>query len=248
MTSYSSTKPAQQYVGNELELFASATVWKSYVRSKLQPYLGRSVIEVGAGLGGTTRFLCSGREEKWLCVEPDPQLADQIQSAIAARTLPQCCEVLCGTLATLDRQPRFDTILYIDVLEHIADDAAELRLAADFLAPRGHLVILGPAHQWLFTPFDQAIGHFRRYTKRSLAAAAPPHCRCVKLAYLDSVGLLASCANRVMLNQSMPTVRQITVWDKGMVRCSRVLDRLLGYTVGKSILGVWQKELDTDGK
>jgi hypothetical protein len=140
--------------------------------------------------------------------------------------------------------------VYIDVLEHIEKDAAELRLAAEFLAPEGHLIVLGPAHQWLFTPFDEAIGHFRRYSKKSLAAVAPPLCRCIKLAYLDSVGLLASCGNRVVLNRSMPTVRQINFWDKWMVPCSRVLDGLLGHTVGKSILGVWQKgkELANEGK
>lgn len=72
------------------------------------------------------------------------------------------------TLAALPRDSRFDTILYIDVLEHIADDRAELVEAARRLNPGGYLVVLSPAHQWLFTAFDAAIGHVRRYTAKSL--------------------------------------------------------------------------------
>ena len=64
----------------------------------------------------------------------------------------------------------------------------------------------------------------------------------MKLLYLDSVGMLASGANRLLLSQAMPTERQILTWDRLMIPVSRVLDPLLGYTVGKSILGVWKRE------
>jgi hypothetical protein len=229
------------YVGSELELFAGAAVWKEYLRRRITPYLGSDVLEVGAGLGGTTRLLCRGDRRRWVCLEPDPSLSRQIEKAVGEGALPPYCSVVVGTLDQIAPAPPFDTLLYIDVLEHIEDDGGELARAAEFLTPGGHVVVLSPAHDWLFTAFDKAIGHYRRYTRPSLRAVAPKELEPVRLEYLDSVGLLASLANRLMLRQSMPTPRQIAVWDRGMVRVSRWLDPLLRYNLGKSVLGVFRR-------
>ncbi|MBV9122988.1 MAG: class I SAM-dependent methyltransferase [Planctomycetes bacterium] len=229
------------YAGSELETFALAKNWKGYLRSQIAGHLGSEVLEVGAGLGTTTRFLCDGTPKRWLCLEPDQDLALALQSSLGEGRLPACCEGKVGTLTDLGAAEQFDTILYIDVLEHIEDDHGELQAAAGHLRPGGKLIVLSPAHQWLFTPFDQAIGHFRRYSKKSLAAAAPPSLRCVRLDYLDAVGLLASLGNRLLLHSSTPTPRQIQFWDRRLVTVSRKIDRWLGHTIGKSVLGIWQK-------
>src|SRR5262245_19374624 len=165
----------------------------------MRPYLGSRVLEVGAGIGGTTRVLCRGTEGRWLCVEPDAALAAQVRELVSRGALPRCCEARVGTLAELGDAGTFDTVLYVDTLEHIAEDRAELDRAAGFLDGGGHLLVLAPAHQWLFSPFDRSIGHHRRYTRRSLAAIGPGSLELVKLIYLDAVGLLASLANRVLL-------------------------------------------------
>jgi SAM-dependent methyltransferase len=229
------------YVGSELELFAQATNWKRYVASRVRPELRADVLEIGAGLGTTTRTLCNGRQRRWLCLEPDAQMAAALESAIAAGQLPACCRVQAGTLADLDPAERFDAILYVDVLEHIADDRAELETAAGHLAANGKLIVLAPAHQWLFSPFDRAIGHYRRYNKKLLREIGPVSLTCRCLAYLDAVGLVASLGNRWLLGQSMPSARQIWLWDKLMVPISRFVDPLLGHRLGKSILAIWEK-------
>jgi hypothetical protein len=113
------------------------------------------------------------------------------------------------------------------------------RVAAH-LKPGGYLVVLGPAHQWFFSPFDQAIGHYRRYNRASLAALKPQGLTLQRIKYLDSVGLLASLGSR-LLSQKMPTPSQIKLWDQWMVPISRCLDRILNFTIGKSVLGVWVK-------
>ena len=64
----------------------------------------------------------------------------------------------------------------------------------------------------------------------------------MKLIYLDSVGLLASAGNRLLLRQSMPTERQILAWDRLMIPVSRVIDPVFGHRLGKSVLGVWRRE------
>jgi hypothetical protein len=118
---------------------------------------------------------------------------------------------------------------------------AELQRAAHRLRPGGRVIILSPAHQWLFTPFDSSIGHFRRYNRSSLSKASPPGLQLESIFYLDSCGIVASAANQLLLRQSMPTKAQIGVWDKFIVPISRLVDPLLMYSLGKSIVGVWRK-------
>jgi SAM-dependent methyltransferase len=229
------------YVGTELDLFAEATNWKKYLHSQMADSLGPAVLEVGAGFGGTTRQICRARHERWVCLEPDAELAGRISASIRDGLLPASCEAAIGTTAQLPPEPAFDTILYVDVLEHIEDDAAEVARAATLLRPGGHIVALSPAHPWLFTPFDKAIGHYRRYTKHTLACLTPSHgLKLVRMVYLDSVGLLASLGNMLLLKQSMPNRKQIAVWDKLMVSLSRFADPLLARSLGKSVLGIWR--------
>ncbi len=206
----------------------------------LRPYLRGAVLEVGAGLGATTAALCDGRQPRWVCLEPDRAMAAALARRIEAGGLPACCRAVCGTVADLPPAERFDAVAYIDVLEHVEADAAELAAAAARLRPGGHLIVLAPAHRWLYSPFDAAIGHHRRYTRPSLARVVPAGLTPVRLAYLDSAGLLASAANRWLLRRPLPDARQIALWDGVLVPLSRVLDPLLGFRLGKSVLGIWR--------
>jgi 2-polyprenyl-3-methyl-5-hydroxy-6-metoxy-1,4-benzoquinol methylase len=229
------------YVGTELALFEKARNWKSYYGQLIQPFLKGSVLEVGAGIGATTQSLCDGSQENWVCLEPDAELAAVIKQKIKLGQLPSCCTAQVGASADLPPQIRFDAIIYIDVLEHIENDHAELVGIIQYLKPSGYLLILSPAHQWLYTPFDKAIGHFRRYNKSSLRQAIPESLQCVALRYLDSVGMLASAGNSLLLKSAMPTAKQLQFWDRLMIPLSRLIDPLVGYRIGKTIVGVWQK-------
>lgn len=224
------------YPGLELKLFEQAHNWKSYWSSRIAPYVRGAVLEVGAGIGANTGLLASLDFARWTCLEPDASLAKQIQLPAGGRH-----EVTLGILSDLAADLQFDSILYIDVLEHIEDHAAEMVRAAARLKPGGSLIVLSPAHPFLFTPFDEAIGHYRRYTRASLRAVSPASLTEVTVTYLDSVGMLASLGNRLLLGQSMPTAQQIGVWDRWMVPPSRITDRLTGGHLGKSVLGVWRR-------
>lgn len=231
-----------EYSGSELEIFSEAIYWKSYWGSQVSPYLGQRVLEVGAGIGGTTRNLCKKKHDLWLALEPDQRMTNDLSRQAAMGNMPECCQVQCGTLKTLKAEQQFDTILYIDVLEHIEDDFDEVQRAKALLAPGGYLVVLAPAHQWLYTPFDQAIGHYRRYSQKTLSRLSPEDLQCISTRYLDSVGLLASLGNRLLLRSAQPTRQQIRIWDRYMVRLSTFVDPILLYRIGKSILVVWQRQ------
>ena len=230
------------YQGSELELFSRAVNWKGYFGGLLRPHLGRRVLDVGAGIGANVASMDTPNVIEWVCLEPDDGMAARIGERIQRHELPSKCRVIVGTIDRLSVEDRFDTILYIDVLEHIADDAGELGRAAAHLADGGRLAVLSPAHQFLFTPFDAAIGHHRRYSRRALLRLAPPRLKLVDVRMIDSFGLLASLANRLLLRSSMPSEGQILLWDRVLVPLSRVGDRLSLHRLGKSVLAVWCRQ------
>jgi hypothetical protein len=227
------------YPGTELELFATATNWKRYIAALITPYIGERVLDVGAGIGGHVPFLCRHCVREWVCLEPDARLASRLARRIADGELPALCRVSTGTLDQLGASGLFSTVLYLDVLEHIAEDQKELAKAANRLTAGGSLIVLAPAHQFLFSAFDRAIGHYRRYSASSLRALAPPGCHLAAWRMLDSAGFFASLTNRLLLGSATPSTRQVAFWDKVLVPASRRLDPLFGYHFGKSILARW---------
>lgn len=229
------------YEGGELPVFAEATTWKRYVAAEVAPFLRGRVLEVGAGLGWTTLALWRDSILSWTALEPDAGLADQAAARYATSSLTRVSVRTCK-LSDLGASECFDTILYIDVLEHILDDVGEMRRASAHLASGGHLVVLAPAHQWLYSPFDAAIGHHRRYSASMLRQAAPENLVEVRLRYLDAVGVLASLGNRLLLRNAHPTFGQVRFWDRRLVPISRIVDRCLAYRLGRSVLGAWRLE------
>jgi hypothetical protein len=94
-----------------------------------------------------------------------------------------------------------------------------------------------------FSPFDQAIGHYRRYSRGSLAALAPTSLEQVTLIYLDSVGMLLSLGNRFILRSARPSEASLRFWNDRIIPISRRLDPMLGYNLGKTVLGIWRNPL-----
>jgi protein-L-isoaspartate O-methyltransferase len=229
-----------EYIGKELSIFQEAINWKNYIKNLLKRYVQEYILEVGAGIGANTMVLGHLPHREWFCLEPDGILFKQLESNIAHEDIKNC-SAQNTTIDSLSKDRLFDTILYLDVLEHIQEDQQEVVKSLQHLKVGGHLIILGPAHQWLFTPFDSAIGHYRRYSKSTLRDIIPKDIVTVRLLYLDCVGLLASLANKLFLRQSQPTLRQVKTWDRYMVPISRKFDLLLRYKLGKSVLFIGRK-------
>ncbi|MHB8138222.1 MAG: class I SAM-dependent methyltransferase [Smithellaceae bacterium] len=228
------------YVGSELYLFENAINWKFYLKSIIRKYFKSPVLEVGAGLGGTTKVFCDNNFE-WYCLEPDDELLEKLEHKIIQKELPGSCHPLRGTINSIPIEMKFSTILYVDVLEHIEKDEMELCNACDRLQDGGNLILIAPAHSFLMSPFDHAIGHFRRYTKKGLNDIVPANMQLLFLGYLDSCGMIASLINKIFLRNKLPSKAQIFFWDRVMVRISMLVDRIIFFTIGKSVLGVWRK-------
>ena len=229
------------YLGKNLELFEKANTWKRYWGSILRPYILKEgqILEVGCGISGNTILFHDMPYIKWTGLEPDFKLR---------KTAAKKCKgyarinIVGGNIKDLSHQEYFDLNLYIDVLEHIDDDRTELSEAFLRLKSGVRIFILSPAFQSLYREFDMAIGHFRRYNKETIKMAAPINSEIEKIFYLDSVGLVLNAANKFLLKSQHPNLSQINFWDNIIIPISKILDRIVNYKIGKSIVMVNRKK------
>lgn len=227
------------YEGSELALFKDAVNWKKYYSDAIKPYIQGNVLEVGAGIGVNIPYMVNNKVTHWTSLEPDSSLFNSID-------FPDFTSItfdkIKGVTENLDKENYYDTIVYIDVIEHIEDHRAELERAKSLLKPKGTLILLAPAYQSLFNEFDHSIGHYRRYNKKTLSEIIPNDMVRKELYYLDSLGSIASLCNKLILHQTIPTKNQIKFWDNTIVSLSKVLDIICFRKFGKSLIGIWEKE------
>src|SRR5690349_12881124 len=130
------------YPGQELAFFEKAVNWKAYFSSFIKPFIGKNVLEVGSGIGATTRLLNDGSATRWTLLEPDEEMNKILQHKKETQSQFSNCIIRNETTFQLSSSEKFDTIIYIDVLEHIENDREEMRRAFELLRPNGHLIIL----------------------------------------------------------------------------------------------------------
>lgn len=230
------------YIGKELDVFQYATNWKQYWLGRVQDYILGDTLEVGAGLGINSQIIlknCS-KITTLTSIEPDTSLCNRIQETIGFAS--EKMVIKNCFLKDIDSSNKFDTILYIDVIEHIEKDKDEVDTACNYLKKGGRLIILVPAHNFLYSPFDKSIGHFRRYNKSMLKQSVNSLGSPDKMEYLDAMGFLASSINKLILKKGTPTLSQIQFWDKTLIPISKLIDPMTFHSIGKTLIGVWTKK------
>lgn len=151
------------------------------------PYLGDRVLEVGAGHGTLTDRLARGRTVT--ATDVSPRCVALLEERYAGQAN---VTVVQGDVDDAPTLGRFDAVVLVNVLEHIAEDARAVRSLAQALAPGGHLVVLVPALRSLYSDFDRRIGHHRRYEREELRAlAAGAGLEVVDLRAMNLVGAVA---------------------------------------------------------
>jgi glycosyltransferase involved in cell wall biosynthesis len=210
--------------------------YTAFLWELIRPYVGRRVLEVGSGTGVMTRYLAT--RERVVATDIDPQYIELLRRTYA--DAPNV-EVRALDLARLgeDRLPHheFDTVVCSNVLEHVADDAAALRAMRELLAPGGRVVLIIPALQQLYGSIDEAIGHYRRYTREDIgrkldeAGLAVEHVR-----YFNLLGVPGWFLNaRILRRRAVPGF-QARINDR-LVPLLR-LEQRLKPPLGMSLLAV----------
>jgi SAM-dependent methyltransferase len=205
---------------------ADAGNYNNWLLERGRQFLRRRVLDFGAGIGTFTDDLLAGGAGEVVAVEPDPEFAPRLRERFAGDSRVTVVEADAQWLGGDEARGRFDAVLCLNVLEHIADDALVLRGFHDCLAPGGHLLLLVPAHGLLFGEIDRSVGHERRYSRaplRSLLVEAG--LEPVEVRYVNPVGAVGWLVASRLLRRDQVPAGPLRAYDR-LVPLLRRLDRL----------------------
>ena len=195
-----------------------ATHYNRWIFLRLQPHLKGRTLEVGCGNGNFTSLIapcCS----QLVAVDLNAHYVAQTKARLRQYSH---VEVITADATKMNAQPMFDTIILLDVLEHIEDDVELLRRLRRQLAPGGTLLLKVPAIAALYNSLDTAVGHYRRYTPETLQQAI----LCAKdeqmplafaepvIEYFNAAGILGWWLNGSVLQRTAPPGQQVSWFDR----------------------------------
>lgn len=240
--------PHGAYFGRELESMDFAVNYHRWILDEFRPFLGKRIVEVGAGSGAFSEMLV-GTGPEWLAaIEPSsnmyPLLAERLKKVTAINQGRTFQGTLTDTVEAIRQSGSPDSVIYVNVLEHIEDDALELRMIHSLLQPGGHVLIFVPAHAWLMGSMDRQLGHYRRYSVAELTSKCKAAGFTVRLSgYFDILGVAPWWIMYRLLRARTMSAGAVRFYDRYLVALSRFLQSVIPPPVGKNVILVAQKSL-----
>ena len=232
------------HIEADLQLLNEALAYRAWLFDVVGPHLDQRILEIGAGIGNYTEKLLD-REMVWATDYADSyverlenRFGDRAHIVAASLDLTR---VTTAQKATLVEQ-RFDTVLMMNVLEHIDDDLQAISDMRDCLVDGGRLVIVVPAMQRIFGALDRAYGHFRRYGREDFDERAEGSgMRLVHCGYFNVLGVIGWwVAGRLHRRQYLP--RRQTRLFNAITPVLRTIERIAPPPWGLSLVAVLKKE------
>ncbi len=236
---------------SDLEALAGLENYHGWILDEIRPYLGNRLAEIGAGIGTFTKLLVRAHlnpdpTARLEVFEPASTLCRRLRSDLeeAHTSLIQAGRLLVteGYFQPSSRQ--YDTIIMINVLEHIQDDQESVCTVYQALSPGGTFVVYSPALQWLFSSYDEAVGHYRRYEMRALEQILVKAGFAVVAAkHMDYMGVLPWYLLNVIGGSTSINPHLARLYDRWFVPITRWMEGREGPCLGKNILMVGRKEV-----
>lgn len=205
------------------------------------PHIGQRVLEVGCGVGNVTNLLQDRDLVVGIDVEPECVSARRSRFSGRANIHSELLDVLDPAFLDLEKY-RFDSIVCLNVLEHVSDDRKALEHMHAVLHTGGHVILIIPAFESLYGPIDSNLGHYRRYSKRyigSLAEATGFEIKAVR--YMNFVGFFGWWFNAHVLQKTEQSEQQIRFFDSWIVPVSSRVEALLHPPCGQSVFAVLRR-------
>ena len=226
----------EKYPEIALERFDKATFWILYFVFKIKKFLKDDILEVGAGCGSFTKGYMKNFNSITLTDTDDTSFNLLKKNFVNEKKI----NVIKSSIEDIDK--KFNTLLYFNVLEHVKEDKLEIKNALKKLNNGGHLIILVPAHQKIYSKLDRAVGHYKRYDINFFRENNFENSEIVKLHFLDFFGYALYHLNKIFLKEeTYPTNLKIFIWDKIFTPLTTIVDFLTGYKFGKNILCIYKK-------
>jgi 2-polyprenyl-3-methyl-5-hydroxy-6-metoxy-1,4-benzoquinol methylase len=230
------------YAANDLEIIEEAHRYGEHVFELFRPFIGRRVLEVGAGIGTMSRKLVR-TADLVVGIEPNANCCARLEAVMSAEpkfTMLACHLEECD----LDdlRGKQLDTVYCVNVLEHIEDDVAALKTFKELVVPGGHVLIYVPAVQAAYGPLDAELGHHRRYSKRTLGAAfAAAGLDLIRMKYANPIGLIGWMYNAHVTKARHHSLEQVKLFERFVAPWALPLERLIPPPIGSSLIAVGVK-------
>ncbi|MDO8518317.1 MAG: methyltransferase domain-containing protein [bacterium] len=231
-----------QYEGRDLEAMSLAPNYHAWILREFAPYLGKKVAEVGAGSGTFSALLLQYPTEELVAVEPSREMYPLLLERFRGDARVTCRHESFTTISA-QHHGHFDSVLYVNVLEHIADDEKELRHVYESLKDGGIVCIFVPALQWLFGEHDRSVGHKRRYYKEPMKnLLEKTGFEVLKLHYFDIAGVIPWFLFMRVLKQRLGG--NTAAWyDSTVVPVMGRIESLMSPPIGKNLVAVARKRL-----
>jgi SAM-dependent methyltransferase len=229
-----------KYFGRDLEAMSFAANYHKWIFEEFKPYLGDNVAEVGAGTGNFSKLIISAYIKHLVAIEPSanmyPVLDDLFRDNNQVKTVNHFFSDIYHNY-----ENNFDSILYVNVLEHIENDQKELSYVYKTLGEKGHILIFVPALSWLYSDLDKKLGHCRRYHKQELTKIVQAAgFNIIKIKYFDIVGIIPWYIAFVLLKKSISGCN-VALYDKLVVPIMRKIESVINPPIGKNLLLVGRK-------
>ncbi len=229
------------YEGRDLEVLANMPNYYAWIMDYLAPCVRGDVVEYGSGIGTMSALLAKSAGTLAL-VEPSSNLIEQLRLRFAGHANVEVRNETLEAHVTRLSDGAVDTVVMVNVLEHIEDDRKALFHSLRVLKSGGHLVIFVPALQLLMSRLDQLLGHFRRYHKPDLinkiafAEGDVLICR-----YFDLAGVAPWFFLNKLLGMTTFNPTLVRIHDQAIVPLSRVVERVIAPPFGKNLILVARK-------
>ena len=239
MSSATAADPLDRVGAETLAVMSAAPRYNAWQYERIAPFLGRRVCEIGAGIGNVSALLAARPLERLVLTDLDPCYRDLLQDrfrehpkvTVEPLTLPD------DEAGRRFRHLALDTVVALNVVEHIAEDVAALRSMAEMVVPGGRAVVLVPALPALYGSLDRELQHARRYRRAELRAAfTRAGLRVTHLFYFNVLGTAGWFWNaRIRGTRQLP-LRQVRLFD-ALVPLLRLEDAL-PLPFGQSLVAV----------
>ena len=233
-------QPDHPDISAELSIAGAAPAYHDWILESFGDALSGDVVEVGAGMGAVSeRLLANPKVRSLLAVEPFPSMREALLARLAAHPRARIFQGVLADLAQVGEG--FDALVYVNVMEHIDDDVAELGLIHQHLKPGGAVLIFVPALPALMSAFDLALGHRRRYRRAELQAkVSAAGLKVEKLIWFDVLGMPLWWLLMRVLGRT-PSPAAAGSYDRLVVPIMRRLEALIPPPIGKNLLLVARK-------
>jgi SAM-dependent methyltransferase len=234
------------YAGRDLEAMDFAENYHRWILHLFSPYLGKRLVEVGAGTGSFSQLLLEQQPQSLALVEPSAEMYRLLVARL--NQLPPTTDIKMHKALFTDAAEEIreqhgpDSIIYVNVLEHIQDDESELRAVLQTLAAGGRLFIFVPALHWLYGSFDRKIEHCRRYSKRELEEKClVAGFKIIRSCYFDLFGVLPWWMKYCLLRSETMEPGAVRFYDRHCVPIARRFESIIRPPIGKNLLLIAEK-------